>query len=245
MSRAHVEIPLPPAEFVSYIGGGDFVGIGQHLFELVRERCGVRSSDRVLDLGSGCGRVAIPFTHFLTTGEYDGIEIIRSMVDWCRHFITGPYPNFRFHHADVANTAYSPTGGEAAQFTFPFPADSFDTIHALSVFTHLLPASAQRYLHEIRRVLKPDGRALLTFLLLNDRSRQSPGFAFSHRGDRYAFTEKQAPERILAYDEDYALEMIRSSGLAIEALSYGKWAGHDGWTYQDTVLVSPAARTTG
>jgi ubiquinone/menaquinone biosynthesis C-methylase UbiE len=97
----------PPREFISAVSGGDFDDfdeIGQHLFDLIRGRCNVKPSDHILDIGSGCGRVAIPFTSYLSGGKYDGFDVVLPMVEWCREYITSRYPNFLFNHADLSNT---------------------------------------------------------------------------------------------------------------------------------------------
>ncbi len=39
-----------------------------------------------------------------------------------------------------------------------------------SVFTHMLPQDMDNYLSEVARVLKPDGRCLITYFLLNPES---------------------------------------------------------------------------
>jgi SAM-dependent methyltransferase len=236
-------IPLPPQKFIEDVGGGDYEAIGEHLFKLIRSACRAGENDCVLDVGSGCGRVAIPFTRYLTNGTYHGFDVTLPMVEWCQQNITGRYPNFQFQHADLANTLYTKTGGEAADYTFPYPDDAFDVVFATSVFTHLLPRSAHRYAAEIARVLRRGGRALLTFFLLNDEFREQRaagnvtiGFPYSH--GPYSVMNEQEPERVLAYEESYAREMLTGAGLDIEGFSYGYWRVPGGWTFQDAFLVS-------
>lgn len=114
-------IPLPPQRFVDLVGGGDFCKVGREVFELARQRCNLRPTDRVLDIGSGCGRLAVPLTQYLTAeGSYDGLEIVLPMVEWCRENISTRFPRFRFHHASLKNTHYSESGDDAENYTFPF-----------------------------------------------------------------------------------------------------------------------------
>lgn len=49
---------------------------------------------------------------------------------------------------------------------------------------------------------------------------------------------EQEPERVLAYEESYAREMLTGAGLDFEGFSYGYWRVQGGWTYQDPFLVS-------
>jgi SAM-dependent methyltransferase len=104
-------------------------------------------------------------------GSYDGVEIFRPAVQWCDRHIHRRFNNFRFHHADVWNSAYNPKGKVLARnYTFPFPGALHDFVFLTSVFTHMLPPDMERYLAEISRVLKPGTHGLLTFFLLNDES---------------------------------------------------------------------------
>ena len=80
-------------------------------------------------------------------------------------------PNFDFTVVDIQNGAYNPTGKyKSSHFHFPYPDGSFDVVFLASLFTHMLPSDVKHYLHEIVRVLKPGGRSLITFFLLNEES---------------------------------------------------------------------------
>lgn len=241
-------IPAPPAEFNEAVGGGDFTLIGRILFELVVQRCAVKPTDDILDVGSGCGRVAIPFTQFLTSGRYDGFDVMLPMVEWCQRNITARYPNFRFRHARLSNTMYVREGESAATYRFPYLDGCFDVAFATSVFTHLVPDSAMRYLSEISRVLKPSGRALLTFFIINDgtRAKLAAGadiMSFPFRRVGYALQSEDHPEAAIGYEETKALTMLNQAGLEIIEFSPGAWSQNpDAWTAQDAFLVtrSPA-----
>jgi SAM-dependent methyltransferase len=238
------DIPLPPQSFIDTIGGGDFEGIGNGIFGLLREQCRVQPTDSILDIGSGCGRIAIPFTRFLTSGTYCGFDVIQPMVEWCRENISSRHPNFHFQHADLSNTFYNPAGREdASGFAFPYADATFDIVFAASIFTHLLPNSARRYAAETARVLRKRGRALLTFFVLDDefRRRQAAGTAylpFPHGYDHYAVMDENQPEAVVAYEESYAKELLKDAGLNVEKLSYGFWRASDEGPFQDWILVS-------
>ena len=68
---------------------------------------------------------------------YEGFDVVRGAVRWCRRRISRKNPNFRFRHVSVRNSEYSLFGTPAAEFRFPFPEASFDCAFAFSVFTHL------------------------------------------------------------------------------------------------------------
>ena len=235
--------PLPPAEMIQSVGGGDYDATGQHFFDLFTKHCGLSQTTRVLDVGSGCGRLAIPLTrHLSPETEYHGIDVVLPMVEWCRKNITPRAPNFHFHHADLSNTLYNEGTGTAATYRFPFDDESFDFVYLTSVFTHLNPADAKNYLNEIRRVLAPKGRAFMTFYLLNEtyEANRKDGTAkvtFDHGEHPYWVNDPAVPEAISAYDETFALRMIRQAGLKISLVAYGGWNNCRGWSFQDAVVA--------
>jgi SAM-dependent methyltransferase len=102
---------------------------------------------RALDFGCGAGRV---LRHFLPEGqraELWGCDIDGEAVGWLRDNLSPPLRAFEL--AD----------GPA----LPFPDEHLHLIWANSVFTHIHRDWAQ-WLLELRRVLAPGGRILLTFL---------------------------------------------------------------------------------
>src|SRR5438045_2098997 len=109
---------LPPLR-LRFVGVGDFRDVGDELKALL-VRFGLKPTDRVLDIGSGVGRVAIPLTHYLdANGTYDGFDIVRRGVVWCRRHITRRHRNFRFQHVAVRRSAYRGRGTAASGFRFP------------------------------------------------------------------------------------------------------------------------------
>jgi SAM-dependent methyltransferase len=238
----------PPAD-VHDVGGGDFGEIGEQFLVLFRELCGLQPHEHVLDVGCGIGRMALPLTKYLSPeGRYEGFDIARDAVDWCRENITPAHPNFRFHFADIFNGAYNPNGQIAAkEYTFPFGEAEFDFVYLTSVFTHMLPDDVENYLSEISRVLKSGARCFITICLLNEESLalQAAGKArvnFTHDFGVYRSTGRAKPEVVLAYDEDFIFDLYTRSRLRIRPpIYYGAWAGREvGRTNQDIIIAEPA-----
>jgi SAM-dependent methyltransferase len=241
--------PMTPSRVQNEsIGGFDFHRIGQELADLTREVGGLQPHERILDIGCGYGRLAVPLTRFLT-GEYAGFDLNAAAIDWCRKSISRRHANFWFAHADVANSHYNPRGAVAAEeFRFPCADASVDLAVATSLFTHLLPAAGARYTNEIARVLKPGGRALLSFFLLDPELRarladprvRPPFHHFPE--DYYAVTDPTDPELGVAYDLRVVQEAFFGAGLPIIRIDRGAWALHpQPLSFQDFVLaVKPA-----
>lgn len=234
------DIPIPPEGFIRSVGGGDFRYAGDELFKLVTQHGHLERTNSVLDLGSGCGRLAVPLTSYLhRSTPYCGLEIVERMVDWCKAEITSRHPNFTFHHADLANTDYRHKGSSAADYVFPFADSSFDYIVATSLFTHLVPNSARQYLRECRRVLKPGGRLLASFfILLPDQLEAAMQFKFPHPHDGALVADAANPEAALCYPLNNAFRLFAECGLSLDTASFGAWSGHKGWSYQDVILAT-------
>lgn len=232
---------LPPLR-LRFVGTGDFRAVGDELKTLL-VRFGLRPSDRVLDIGSGVGRVAIPLTHYLdATGSYDGFDIVRRGVVWCQRRVTPRHPNFRFHLVSVRNSEYRATGMSATEFRFPFADASFDVAFATSLFTHLGFAETQRYLAESARVVVPGGRLIATFFLLGEQSRAVlPQLDWQYRfpvdQGLIRLANAENPAAGVAIDEGALVQLIREAGFSRHDIHYGQWAaGGEGVTFQDLIV---------
>lgn len=232
--------PLDPPERAGNPGRGEFEAVGRQFFELF-VAAGLGPGDRVLEIGCSIGRMALPLTTYLVPpGRYDGIDISKRSIRWCRHAIGRRARHFRFHHADVRNGEYNPRGSiDAADYRLPFDAASFDFVFLTSVFTHMLPPEVRRYLAEISRVLAPEGRALMTLFLLG-RAAPSPGeLRFDHRGEGYRTVNARVPEEAVAYDEADVRRWLSDAGLAVvDPIRSGSWSGAPAAvSYQDVVVA--------
>lgn len=239
------EIPLPPNE-LQFVGDGDFERIGQNYVRHFIRLCGLKPYERVLDVGCGIGRMAIPLTMYLKhEGTYEGFDIVKKGIDWCAQEITSRYSNFCFQHVDVHNQAYYPNAFfKSNEYTFPYSNESFDFIFLTSVFTHMLPDGLENYLSEVSRVLKKGGRCFITFFLLNKESLEaiSEGkavFDFKHVLGPFRCVDEQNPENALAYDEEYVINLYRSHGLSIQyPIYYGSWSGRMNYLEGQDIVIA-------
>jgi SAM-dependent methyltransferase len=223
---------------------------GKKYLQLFTELGGLEPDHAVLEPGCGTGRMAQPLTGYLSEhGSYDGFDVMTEAVDTCIQQIGASHPNFQFRHVDVQNPVYNPRGKlDSESFAFPYPDESFDFVFLTSVFTHMLPPEVGHYMEEIRRVLRPTGRALMTFFLLNPESLSAieagrTKRAFAHEGDGYRFDIEARPEAAVGYREEDAIALLRAAGLDVDGpVHHGRWMGQtQAATGQDVVVVKPAA----
>jgi SAM-dependent methyltransferase len=245
---------LPPEELRIKGGGGDdfmYKAIGGQFLGYLVDLCGLQPGDAVLDVGCGTGRMALPLTGYLNReGRYAGFDLSKEVIAWCTENISGSHPNFDFRVADIQSTFYNPTGKyKSSDFRFPYPDGSFDVVFLASVFTHMLPQDVEHYLYEILRVLKPGGRSLTTFFLLNEESaalsKEGKGWIkFEHEMQGARTTNVENPEEAIAYPEVFVRDLFGKCGLELrEPLYYGNWSGRTGiYRSQDVVIaVKPQA----
>ena len=230
--------------------------VGERYVNWFKELCGLRPEESVLDIGCRDGKMAKPLSKYLT-GRYEGFDIDKKEIEFCQKEITSKNSNFNFQVVDLFNGTYNPTGKlPASKFKFPYKDKIFDFIFLTSVFTHMFPKDIEHYISEITRVLKDNGRCLITFFLINDEVRQlmkdiDPKLLVSsgthRRGEVMKFIDcgiyntidEKIPERAIAYEERIMKSTLKNNGLKVKKVYYGYWCGRkkNFLSYQDIIIV--------
>jgi SAM-dependent methyltransferase len=224
----------------------DFVLTGEAAIRSFIRTEGLEPSHRVLELGCGIGRMAIPLIGYLRDGgSYDGMDIETAKIRYCRKTISRRAPNFRFVHADIYNKFYNPKGTtKAADYHFPYGDNTFDFVFLESVFTHMLPPDIEHYLDEIVRVLVPGAKCVSTFFL-----RGELGPPFQQYDEVSEVADLEQPEHGVHYIESYVRSSFERRGLTIDKVIHGTWFPHPDAnrdTFQDVIVTrKPLHRSYG
>ncbi len=235
----------------SYAEWAHVIGIFQTLMFLHLEK---KENNTILDIGCGSGLLAMSSEPFLgKDGKYTGIDVNKKDITFCqRHY---PSPNFEFIHFDVANATYAPTQKDI-KAKWPIESESFDLTTALSVWTHLKEEDALFYFQEISRVLKPNGKAIITFFLLDEtyrngletRSNQKGRFHMTSQ-ERWIFDRPsygsnmwfhpqwvQVPEDAIGVNKTGLDLLCRSSEMKLIKHYQGNWKEVPGVFFQDVLI---------
>jgi SAM-dependent methyltransferase len=139
--------PLPPRRLMVRVAGTAdadwFLRSGRAAYDAIAAHIPIAEIESVLDFGCGCGRVTRYWSDF--PGAVTGSDVSARAIDWCR--TNQPFARFE-------QNALAPP--------LVFEDESFDLVYALSVFTHLTAELQVAWRDELRRVLRPGGRLLLT-----------------------------------------------------------------------------------
>jgi ubiquinone/menaquinone biosynthesis C-methylase UbiE len=236
---------IPPRGMI-FTGSGDFVRSGKALVELCIKEAGLTPASHVLDVGCGIGRLAVPLTQYITSGTYNGFDVVPDGIEWCKRKITPLYPNFTFTYIPLRNDLYNlDTINKAEQFIFPYTDNTFDLVVLTSVFTHMQYNEVLNYLQQISRVLKPGGRCLATFFIIDESTREMISqrrdvMQFDYEYDTYFLHDNKVKDANIAFKQDALTGMISKAGLRIQTLGKGWWRGTDreqSFNFQDVLIL--------
>lgn len=235
---------LPSWFLRNSVGAADrFEVAGKEMSDLLIKLANAKRKKYILDVGCGCGRVALYLARSGFRGTYWGMDIYDKQITWAQKNISIKYPRFHFYQANLYNKLYNPRGKlRSRDYLFPFPDNSFDLIYFTSVFTHLVEDDMKQFIKETSRLLTMGGLSFMTFFLLNptqERLKKDNLLKFKYGNNIFKATEKKLPEAAIAYNEKYVTRLLKISDLTvIKPILYGNWSGRGKYTsFQDIVLA--------
>jgi len=224
---------------------GEFNKMAKQYFQYFIQLGKLETNHKVLEVGCGMGRMAMPLTQYLTgDGQYHSIDIIPQAIEYCQKNITSRFPNFQFKLANVNNKMYNPEGPmKASEYKFPYNDNFFNFVFLASVFTHIIPEDMENYLSEISRVLKKDGRCFITFFIVNkeklEKEKNIQESGWIHKFGRYISRYGKLPEKAIAFDESYIRKLYDKFNLQIDdPIHFGSWHGIKNTLAKQDIIIA-------
>lgn len=207
----------------SQLGGGKFDYFGGVTAQLLADLAGLTPTSKVLEIGCGCGRTALPLTKILEKGGYVGVDIDKPSIAAAQKNELLQENGFAFQHIDVYNAMYNPQGKEdSTAYKFPFEDESVDVIFLISVFTHMLSEDVTHYINEISRLLKPGGRCLAS-TFLTDYGYGGKGVSFPYERDGYRLYDEAMPEKAVGYPKRFFDQSFAAANMSLRTQALGDW----------------------
>ncbi|MBT9292499.1 class I SAM-dependent methyltransferase [Prosthecodimorpha staleyi] len=240
------EQTIPPSD-LRFMGeaDADFMGMAQALADQVRTMLPREIGDdfELLDVGCGYGRLAYGLRARDYPGRYTGFDCLPRQIDWLnRNF--GNRDAYRFHHLDLVNERYNPTGRPLADVSLPMAEQSSDCLVALSVFTHMYEHEVVQYFRRLKALIRDGGLFIATFF------RIPPGFALgakypnaiyelTKRVSENAFiASEDQPLWVIAFREAFLLKLFAREGFEVVLQRKGKWlSGENALGLQDWFML--------
>lgn len=245
-------IPLEPwrrGGKYSYAEWAHVIGIFQTLiYQNVKAR-----QNSILDVGCGTGLLGIAAEPFL--GKYVGIDVGKFEIDYCKENFSPE--KYDFHHLDASNPGYAPNQSPE-RVPWNLSDNTFDLVMGLSVWTHFSENDARFYLKEVSRVLRADGRAIITVFaldglydtFLSNRLQKGKGrfhgtqqsdwqFTKSAYNSKNWFTPKwtKVPESAIGIKSQGINSMLFESGLKLKEKMPGNWKEIPSVFFQDILIL--------
>ena len=254
--RRTKSISLIPSSFnrrggtYSYAEWAQVIGIFQTLMFIHLKN---KKNNKILDVGSGCGLLLNSSRQFIEpNGEYIGIDVVKDEINFCNSH----YPKkYKFEHADALNPYYSSNQNDKLKWSYKD--STFDLVTALSVWTHLNEKDAFFYMGEVNRVLKPGGKAFISFFILDElydkfilnMSNEKPKYHLLTQ-KQYIYDQKaygssewfypkwtSIPERAIGVKKKGFDKLIIENGMKLVEHYQGNWKENPGVFFQDILIL--------
>ncbi len=210
-------LKLPPKDMRGKMSGDAFASNEFFLHSGIVEarrlvaRLGYSPGAKMVDIGSGLGRLALGMIWEFGDVPYLGLEVNPGYTSWCQRYISADHPSYRFVRLDVENERYNPGGTVRSHIALPVADGNLDIVYMWGVFTNMGPEHVVAYASEIGRMLAPSGRAFLTAFVEPD----VPDVSFNPEGYT-PYEHDGSPLLVVRYSKTFLDTAFERAGLIVE-----------------------------
>lgn len=238
---------VPPLNIRSTVGSKgipwEYVMVGERYGTYIKMLLDLKHSDRVLDIGCGCGRITRTLWNYIKPpGEYVGYDCHMLLLGWCKaNFVTKT--NFSFDLFDIHNVTYNPRGKvQLKDFELPYPDGYFNKAFSISIFTHIIPPYDD-YPEKIARVIAKGGLFMPSFFFQENE----PDFPQEETQNRKNFKDTGKGYWTLNFDQHESgicvkksdtIALFKKAGFKLLDNRWGGWSGkRDHLENQDFLIL--------
>jgi SAM-dependent methyltransferase len=150
LERTGLRADSPPDEVHSMGRGPAAAGGSPYYADLVADAmrsagAPLGAGQRALDFGCSSGRVVRVLAAAYPDVEWHGCDPIPAAIDWARQHL----PGIGFEHS-------------SERPPLPYEDNAFDSVFAISIWSHFSPTAALDWLREMQRIVKPGGHLVLS-----------------------------------------------------------------------------------
>ena len=100
----------------------------------------------------------------------------------------------------------------------------------------------KNYLAEISRTIRPGGKCLITYFILNESSLkcildQKSTFQFKHQYQGCFIDQVDVPEAAVGYEEEKIKSLFAKYSFILDSIHYGNWCGRKEYKFQDIIIL--------
>lgn len=232
--RLNAKDSQPPLFIRQAVGNlNDFDGSVGEYTAYLKLLAGLQPDHFLLDLGCGCGTILYNTTgagsllsYLKAYGCYVGIDIDAKAIRWCKKRFADE-PAFFIQADTIPAWMYLDT------------CPKVDTVLAKSIFTHLVPHKMLTYVEQLSHIVKPGGKILSTWFILNGDPITGPlTFSYQDAGNEWALQRKSKPDLAVAYEPNLLQDTFQMYGFDFEVY-LGTWRGNtNGLSFQDIIILT-------
>lgn len=191
-----------------------YVASAIELADQLQIYCALSPSSKILDFGSGQGRLAIGMdASSALFSEYIGIDTDSASIEWSEKNLSKFNSKLKFLHLPVFNARYNVGTSQAPQ-VLPLGAGELDIVFLNSVFSHMLYDDIRFYLEEFNRVLSRGGLIYTTCFVESN----VPNVEENPQG--YLGRINSGALHRVRYEKEFFLELVQGAGFTIKDFVY-------------------------